>query len=331
MVNPQHGERTITTPYAGPARAGIVLDLTPRLWIVLVGLIAAMVLAACDLGTNTPTSVPNPTTPVVAVASSIIPATTTGEATTTPTSTATPTNTATPTTTSSPTDTATVPPTSTPVPQGVVRVPKLNVREGPGTQYPKHNSVHADEVLTVLGQAPGQPWVKVRLPGGGEGWVSAAPEHIILRVALDSLPVAYFRPPSGLVQEAARRNGSGQLTIENPREDDHVVVLTRDDTLFVAVYVRAGETFTVKQIPDGSYIVFTTSGAGWDGRKFHDRVRRQKEQEALNFTTQEQNGGIQYTRWTLELVKDGSGASTRIPVSEPDFPQITTPPTLEQP
>lgn len=52
----------------------------------------------------------------------------------------------------------------------VVTAPLLNVRSGPGSNFPVISQVHQGDPLVVYGVAP--DWLYVQLPGGGEyGWV----------------------------------------------------------------------------------------------------------------------------------------------------------------
>ena len=50
-----------------------------------------------------------------------------------------------------------------------VTVPLLNVRSGPGMDFPVTCQVHENEMLTIQGYAP--DWLYVNIPGGAFGWV----------------------------------------------------------------------------------------------------------------------------------------------------------------
>jgi len=50
-----------------------------------------------------------------------------------------------------------------------VTVPLLNVRSGPGMDFPVVYQVHESDMLTIHGYAP--EWLYVNLPGGSFGWV----------------------------------------------------------------------------------------------------------------------------------------------------------------
>lgn len=76
-----------------------------------------------------------------------------------------------------------VPPTDTPVPQptvaqgltGVVVVPRLNVRQGPGTNFSVLGTVSNGETVTVLSRNPVGDWWRVCCASGTtqDGWVAA--------------------------------------------------------------------------------------------------------------------------------------------------------------
>ncbi|MGC9325665.1 MAG: DUF6515 family protein [Desulfomonilia bacterium] len=53
--------------------------------------------------------------------------------------------------------------------QVIVLAHILNVREGPGETHPVIRQVHRNNLLKVIGRAPG--WLYVCVPGGGYGWV----------------------------------------------------------------------------------------------------------------------------------------------------------------
>lgn len=69
-----------------------------------------------------------------------------------------------------PTCTATLEPTA--VPEVTVIVNVLNVRAGPGTEYPVVAKIKKGESFQVFGQNADKTWLEIRLSGGGTGWVS---------------------------------------------------------------------------------------------------------------------------------------------------------------
>jgi uncharacterized protein YraI len=86
-------------------------------------------------------------------------------------------------------------------PVGYVSVSNLNVRSGPGTNYPSFAVVHYGQVLYLLGRNESTSWLQVRLGNGQQGWVmrqyvSASPEDIA------HLPMRDNPPPPQVPVEA---------------------------------------------------------------------------------------------------------------------------------
>jgi uncharacterized repeat protein (TIGR01451 family) len=74
-----------------------------------------------------------------------------------------------------PTDTPVPQPTAAPGLTGVVAVQRLNVRQGPGTNFPVINTVAQGETVTVLSRNPVGDWWRVCCISGTDqdGWVAA--------------------------------------------------------------------------------------------------------------------------------------------------------------
>lgn len=95
-----------------------------------------------------------------------------------------------------PTDTP-VPPTPTPEPSPVVQVAveTLNVREGPGTGYPRVGQVRQGDRLQVIARSPAGEWYLVCCVGRKQGWVAA--EHVrLVEGTTAAIPVATAIPPT---------------------------------------------------------------------------------------------------------------------------------------
>lgn len=60
-----------------------------------------------------------------------------------------------------------------PLQTGIVNVYQLNVRTGPGLYFPVVGVLRQGQQVTILGRNASSQWLKVGLPGGGQGWVSA--------------------------------------------------------------------------------------------------------------------------------------------------------------
>ncbi len=61
-------------------------------------------------------------------------------------------------------------------------------------------------------------------------------------------------------------NGLGELELVSSAAHDALVEVTRDDAAAApwtrAMYIRAGERYTLRGIPDGAYTVVTSQGNG---------------------------------------------------------------------
>lgn len=90
-----------------------------------------------------------------------------------------------------------VPPTPTPEPNPVVQVAveTLNVREGPGTEYPRIGQVRQGDRLQVIARSPGGDWYLICCVGGKQGWVLA--QHVrLVEGTTAAIPVATAIPPT---------------------------------------------------------------------------------------------------------------------------------------
>lgn len=123
---------------------------------------------------------PPPATPTAQPTFTLVPTATPFVVAVEPTSTATPLATASPTPTVTPVDpTVTptpLPPTASPTsaaPQ-VVADSTVNVRSGPGLNYPVIGSLPPTTPLLILGRTADQSWWQLQLPGNQTGWVAAS-------------------------------------------------------------------------------------------------------------------------------------------------------------
>jgi hypothetical protein len=126
-------------------------------------------------------------------------------------------------------------------------------------------------------------------------------------------------PASGavLVREADR--GKGVLVVENGSGNDAYVTLARGRVAVQTDYVRAGATATMKGIPDGKYVLFVATGAGWDDdrRRFTSGARHFRFADPLSYTTTEAGT----TRWTATLQPVRGGNARTVPVSADSIPR----------
>ena len=101
----------------------------------------------------------------------------------------------TPTRTSTPTDAPTPTETPTPTPLCVVETDALNMRGGPGTEYPVVARLNRGAELKPLARNQTGAWIMVAAPAiRREGWVSAGPRFVRCNVDLARLPIAKAPP-----------------------------------------------------------------------------------------------------------------------------------------
>jgi hypothetical protein len=112
---------------------------------------------------------------------------------------------ATPTPTAAPpTDTPVAPPTATPVPPTPTPEPSpvvqvvvetLNVRQGPGAEYPRIGQVRQGDRLQVIARSPAGEWYLICCVGGKQGWVAV--EYVrLVEGTTAAIPVATAIPPT---------------------------------------------------------------------------------------------------------------------------------------
>jgi hypothetical protein len=125
------------------------------------------------------------------------------------------------------------------------------------------------------------------------------------------------RPGNGELLRADQLNGYGQLKVQNGG-NDAVVTLSKKREPVVSVYVRANKETTVKGVRDGSYTVFFTSGARWDGkvRAFGRDCTFQESEKQAEFRTTDRYATIE--TYTLYPVANGNAPTKK--VDPEDFP-----------
>jgi hypothetical protein len=112
--------------------------------------------------------------------------------------------------------------------------------------------------------------------------------------------------------------GSGQLKIDNGNNVDTVVKLVKvgSKKAAVSVYVRGTKKVTTGRIKDGTYQVFTSSGADWDGARFTRNCQFSKFDSNMKFTTTSR----QYTIWEIGLKTRLGGNVSSSDVDPDTFP-----------
>ncbi len=136
-------------------------------------------------------------------------------------------------------------------------------------------------------------------------------------------PLPDRRLANGRLLDSQRRNGRGQLKVNNGSERDAVVKLVKGGTPIVSVYVSKRSEATVEKIDDGSYELFYTSGTDWDDQleTFTRSCQFERFDEPADFTTTSVTGGIQYTVMSVGLQPRIDGNALTTPVPSESFPK----------
>ena len=136
-------------------------------------------------------------------------------------------------------------------------------------------------------------------------------------------PYTHRRLADGALVKRAARSGLGQLTVRNNNDQDAVVSLVRgsSDVATMALYVRARSSATTTGVADGTYQVYYTTGADWDGSQhlFTRYCDFEKLNKAIDFTTTPQSSGATgYTteQITLNPVFGGNVTASRVPADK---------------
>jgi hypothetical protein len=154
------------------------------------------------------------------------------------------------------------------------------VRAGPGTVYDIVGQAQHGDALRITGKNSAEDWLEVVTTDGTRGWIAASLLQVntsLSAVAVTTIPPTPTlaatptptRPPRRLstgtiIREVGVRNGPGELTVNNGRDLDAVVILTNKTSSEIAVYIQANDIFTIKGIQDGPYHIYFALGEDWD-------------------------------------------------------------------
>jgi hypothetical protein len=220
-------------------------------------------------------------------------------------------------------------------PQAVVKGATLNLRGGPGQNYPAIGQVDQGTTLYPLRRVGDCAWLQVGVLGRQDlVWVAGGPQYVTLNVPCAQIaefdgdlptpvptavpaPPRATRPPTGLLSSAGSL-GSGFLEIKNGTDTDGVVILVSALGVPVqAAYIRAGDSFRMTSIADGNYRLYFTKGVGWDKaqQQFTSNVVRQRFDDTLAYgpTT----AGYEVT---LYGVAGGNAGTENVPAGQ--FPAL---------
>jgi hypothetical protein len=135
------------------------------------------------------------------------------------------------------------------------------------------------------------------------------------------------RPKNGKVLTNKIKGGRGKLTIENGNDVDAVLMLAKKSSpkkALLVVYVRGGKDATVKNIKDGTYIVYYSLGERWDAKSkaFTVGGDRRRFEDTIKFKTIRVSTMITWKDWTLTLNTVLGGNAPTEGVDPGDFPGV---------
>lgn len=121
------------------------------------------------------------------------------------------------------------------------------------------------------------------------------------------------------------RNGLGQLKIQNNYSQDLVALITDQNLKTqMAVYVRSSEQALLDKIKNGTYGFYFVLGTDWDEKQMtftRDQAYYRFEQK-LTFSTQQVQGGQQFTTFDVLLGSNVSGLEKIENPSATTFPSV---------
>lgn len=172
----------------------------------------------------------------------------------------------------------------------------------------------------VTGQYGQCRYLRIDILGNLDGWITVD-DTVQPNQPCSAFQEVLVRPLSSSLDEYS--SGVGEFILNNLGVGDAVVILQEeeadsdDDPAAYWTYIRAGEQVVRKDLPDGLYQIYITSGSQWDPsqRRFRVPTGYEKLQDPMEFTSE----GNRYTSWelTLESVEGDTGS---ISINEDAFP-----------
>ncbi|MEV0622765.1 hypothetical protein AB0I81_56270 [Nonomuraea sp. NPDC050404] len=117
-------------------------------------------------------------------------------------------------------------------------------------------------------------------------------------------------------------NGRGSLEINNGSSLDGVVTVVRGGSKAFSVYVRKKAKFKVRGVRDGSYKIYFTHGADWEGksRAFTRNCSFERFDKTVKFKTTFTATQVLWHDYRITLHVISGGNARTAPVNPEDFP-----------
>ncbi|MBE1561144.1 hypothetical protein [Nonomuraea africana] len=122
------------------------------------------------------------------------------------------------------------------------------------------------------------------------------------------------RLANGTFLRSGQRTGRGSLQIDNGASRDAVVTVLRGKAKAFSVYVRRKSSFKVRGVRDGTYEVYFTHGADWDGRAFTRSCSFERFEKSVRYRTTYTSTQIRWHDWrvTLHMVSGGNAPTATV-------------------
>ena len=119
----------------------------------------------------------------------------------------------------------------------------------------------------------------------------------VKQISNDSVELASLSPAISLSNGTILKKNStylqedGELQIKNGTDLDAVAKLICDGTSILTVYIKANNTYTMRNISDGIYWLAFAQGLDWDStiQKFRRNTQHSAFEDTFDFTTTEDN------------------------------------------
>ncbi len=195
--------------------------------------------------------------------------------------------------------------------------PGVSLLEGPGTEYAEIRTLDTEHAVQVIGQYSTCAWLEVVTSDKEIGWIEGNTDLTRLQNRCDAIRGGTFRPYTGIIKNS-QGDGLGELSISNGTVADTVAILaiSQRETVMSA-YIRAGDSFALKGIPDGTYYLYFSLGELWDGEEFTQNRRNKRFEDKFSFSTDEK-----YVIWSVTLHPVVGGTAETEEVAVDDFPDV---------
>ena len=200
----------------------------------------------------------------------------------------------------------------------------LEYLAGPGIEYAELGNFDTQEELFVVGQYNDCRWLKVTTQDGDTGWIlsqNAFLQHIDPIDSCEAIPIGTYNPFTYVIHSDISDNGRGRFTLTNHLDTDIVLVLLDPENgEYFAAYVRSGDSVFQRNIENGNYKFYYTTGLEWDDiqKEFTQQVTYMRFWFVPSFTTTADS----YTVMNIDLIYGEEGQLPGSSIGADKFPEL---------